>query len=181
MSFELTKEYIETIERAVSEKDNAFLRDTFNDMYPADLSLLLVELEANQARYLIDLADDELTAEIISNLEPDYRVNLLRGLAPEELARYINLLDSDDAADVLKEQPIQVREEVIARLSDRQQARNIISLLPYPEDVAGGLMAKELIKCRVDWTVVQCVEEIRHQSENVEKVYSVYVVDEAGI
>jgi magnesium transporter len=40
------------------------------------------------------------------------------------------------------------------------------------------LMAKELIKANVNWNVVQCVEEIRRQAENVEKIYSVYVVDD---
>jgi magnesium transporter len=39
-------------------------------------------------------------------------------------------------------------------------------------------MAKELIKARYNWTVVQCVDEIRKQAENVNKFYAVYVVDE---
>ncbi|MEJ0055887.1 MAG: magnesium transporter [Bacteroidota bacterium] len=43
---------------------------------------------------------------------------------------------------------------------------------------AGGLMAKELIKARSNWSVVQCVEEIRKQAENVTKFYTVFVVDE---
>jgi len=39
-------------------------------------------------------------------------------------------------------------------------------------------MAKELINANVNWNVVQCVEEIRRQAENVQKIYSVYVVDD---
>jgi magnesium transporter len=54
----------------------------------------------------------------------------------------------------------------------------VIDLLRYEENVAGGLMAKELIKVRVTWTVVQCIDEIRKQAENVDKFYAVYVVDE---
>jgi magnesium transporter len=39
-------------------------------------------------------------------------------------------------------------------------------------------MAKELIKARDHWTVVQCIDEIRKQAENVSKFYAVYVVDD---
>jgi magnesium transporter len=39
-------------------------------------------------------------------------------------------------------------------------------------------MAKELIKANVNWNVVQCVEEIRRQAEDVQKIYGVYVVDD---
>jgi magnesium transporter len=42
-------------------------------------------------------------------------------------------------------------------------------------------MAKELIKANVNWTVVRTIEEIRRQAENVEKFYSVYVVDDNDI
>src|SRR6185503_15397180 len=48
----------------------------------------------------------------------------------------------------------------------------------YDENVAGGLMAKELIKARNNWSVVQCVEEIRKQAETVTKFYTIFVVDE---
>ena len=89
--------------------------------------------------------------------------------------------DSDDAVDLLNEQPIRVREEVIALLEDREQARFILDLLHYEEDVAGGLMQKELVKANVNWTVNQCIEELRKQAEDVGKVYSVYVVDDNDI
>jgi magnesium transporter len=66
-------------------------------------------------------------------------------------------------------------------MEDREQARFIIDLLHYDEDVAGGLMQKELVKVNVNTNVNQCIEEIRQQAEDVEKVYDVYVVDDAGI
>jgi magnesium transporter len=75
---------------------------------------------------------------------------------------------------------VNVREEVIALVSDREQARFIIDLLHYDEDCAGGLMQKELVKINVKQSVTECVEEIRRQAEDVENVYSVYVVDDEG-
>jgi magnesium transporter len=88
-------------------------------------------------------------------------------------------METDDAADILNDLPVKVREEVIANVDNHEKATQIIELLRYDEDCAGGLMAKELIKANVNWNVVQCVEEIRRQAENVEKIFSVYVVDDA--
>jgi magnesium transporter len=89
-------------------------------------------------------------------------------------------MDSDDAVDLLNEQPVRLREEVLALLSE-EQSNYIKDLLHYEPDCAGGLMATELIKANINWTVQRCIEEIRRQAENVEKIYSVYVVDDDDI
>ena len=39
-------------------------------------------------------------------------------------------------------------------------------------------MAKELIKVNINWTVLRCVKEMRKQTKNIDKVYSIYVVDD---
>ena len=81
-------------------------------------------------------------------------------------------MDSDDAVDILNEQRVQAREEMIALLDNEEMAADIIDLLHYEEDCAGGLMAKELIKVNVNWQVRQCIEEIRRQAEQVEQIYA---------
>jgi magnesium transporter len=78
----------------------------------------------------------------------------------------------------LNDLPVKVREEVIADIKNTEKAGYIIELLRYDEDCAGGLMAKELIKANVNWSVAQCIAEIRRQAEDVEKIYAVYVVDD---
>jgi magnesium transporter len=42
-------------------------------------------------------------------------------------------------------------------------------------------MAKELIKVNVNWTLVKCVREMRKQAEEVDKVLTVYVVDDQDV
>src|SRR5690606_39905742 len=71
---------------------------------------------------------------------------------------------------------LQDREEIIGHRLDEEKARHILELLRYDEDSAGGLMAKELIKANINWTVGQTIDEIRRQAENVEKIYAIYVV-----
>ena len=181
MPFELTKDYVSKIEEAIEQKDAVTLTVELEELYAADISEILYELDEEQSQYILQLLDKQVGAEIISNMDWTLRKSLLKLFASTEIAQFMDHVDSDDAADILNEQPIKVREEVIALMKDRQKARYVIDLLHYDEDCAGGLMAKELVKANVNWTISQCIEEIRRQAEKVENVMSVYVVDDAGI
>lgn len=180
MTFELTQEYLNHIQQLIDASDDTALRTEMGELYPADISGILYELEPESAHYLLSLLDQSVGAEILANLDPNDRTSLLKTFTSEELAPLINQMDSDDAVDLLNEQPIQVREEVIGLLEDREQARFILDLLHYDDSVAGGLMQKELIKINVNLTVNACIEEIRQQAEDVANVYAVYVVDDVG-
>ncbi len=178
-AFELTKDFLENIELAIESSDNQYITDTLSELYPPDIANILYELDGEKAHLLLLQLDTEKGAEVLSNLESDDLKRFIREqFTIDEIAKYVNLFDSDDAVDLLNEQSIEVREKVIAQLEDREQARFIIDLMHYPEDVAGGLMQKELVKVYEGQTVSECVEEIRDQAESVDKVYAVYVVDE---
>jgi magnesium transporter len=177
-AFELTKDYLSSIYEAISAENHEYLKTELEELFPADISSILYELEGEDAHKLFILLDTEKGAEVLSNIDSDDRKKFIKEqFTVEEISKYVNLFDSDDAVDLLNEQPIEVREKVIAMLEDREQARFILDLLHYPEDVAGGLMQKELVKVFTNQTVSECVEEIRLQAENVDKVYAVYVVD----
>ncbi|MBC7569602.1 MAG: magnesium transporter [Spirosoma sp.] len=180
MTFELTQEYLDHIRQLIDAGDDVTLQAELGELYPADISGILYQTDIEPARYILNLLNKETGAEILANLDENDRINLLKTFSSEEIAPFINEMDSDDAVDLLNEQPIRVREEVIALLEDREQARFILDLLHYDDDVAGGLMQKELIKINVNLTVNACIEEIRQQAEDVENVYAIYVVDDLG-
>lgn len=178
IEFELTKEFRDRFQEALDARDATFIRESLEGIKAADITALLYEFKAEECKYILDLLSLSLQAEIINDLDPDTRKNYLKVYQPEEIAIFLNQLDSDDVADILHELPVKVREEVLSGLGP--ELRNqVTELLRYEENVAGGLMAKELIKARVHWTVVQCVDEIRKQAENVTKFYAVYVVDDS--
>lgn len=180
MTFELTQLYVDHIQELIEKEDSAAIRSEMESLFPADITSLLYELETVSAKFLISQLDIETGAAILADMDRDERREFLKAFTSEEISKFVNLFDSDDAVDLLNEQPIRVREEVIALLEDREQARFILDLLHYDEDVAGGLMQKELVKANVNWTVNQCIEELRKQAEDVGKVYAVYVVDDFG-
>ncbi|MEM9859062.1 MAG: CBS domain-containing protein, partial [Bacteroidota bacterium] len=181
IQFELSNEYRERFHVAVQDKDEKFIMESLSGVKPADISALLEEFDSEESKYVIDTLAPEYRAEIINGLEPDTREKFLKLFSYQELTSVITNLDSDDAVDLLNELPLVDREKVIAGLDNDEKEANILDLLRYDDDVAGGLMAKEIIKANKNWTVVQCIEEIRRQAESVQKVYSVYVVDDHDI
>ncbi|MFD1186926.1 magnesium transporter [Pontibacter rugosus] len=181
MQVEITREYIEEVEQAIERQDKDYILGTMEDMHPADITTVLYELDANESRFVLDTLPPELGSEILSDLDYDIRSEFLDNFTSQEVARYVNLMDSDDAVDILNEMSVQTREEVIALLENEEKAAAILDLLHYEEDCAGGLMAKELIKVNLNWRVRQCIEEIRRQAEQVERFYTVYVVDNRDI
>jgi magnesium transporter len=177
VEFELTKEFRDRFQLALDARDTTFIKESLEGIKAADITALLYEFSGEESKFVMDLFPIELQAEIISDLDPVTRKNYLKIYPPSEITIFLNQLASDDTADILHELPIKVREEVLSGL-DAELRGQVTELLRYEENVAGGLMAKELIKARVHWTVVQCVEEIRKQAENVSKFYAVYVVDD---
>jgi len=177
MQFELSREFRERLQQAVDDHEDIFIVSALEGVNPADISTLLNEFSTEDSKYVIDLLDAEIRAEIINDLEDDTREKFMKVFDTQEITAIVNHLDSDDAVDILNELPVRDREEVIAGLENPEKEANILDLLRYEDDVAGGLMAKELIKANVNWSIDRCIEEIRRQAENVEKVFQIYVVD----
>ncbi len=177
LEFELTKEFRDRFQQAIDDHDHDFIRASLEDIKPADITALLYEFNSEESKYVLDLLSLEIRSQIINDLDSESRIQFLKVYKSSELTEVVNMLDSDDAADILNELPIKISEEIIAGL-DAMLRSQVIDLLRYDANVAGGLMAKELIKARDYWTVVQCIDEIRKQAENVTKFYAVYVVDD---
>ena len=182
MKFELSKEYIEHIQSLIEEQSVAKLTEELTEIHAADIAEIYEAIELEQAHFLHNIIEDEKGADILMELEDDLRDQLLDNLSPKEIAEEVlENLESDDAADIVSELPQEVKEEVLSHLEDVEHASDIADLLNYPEDTAGGLMAKELIKVNKNWTVMRCVREMRKQAENVSFVYTIYVVDDNDI
>jgi magnesium transporter len=178
LEFELTKEFRDRFQQALDDHDDEFIRNILHEVKAADITTLLYEFTIEESKYFMDLLPVEVQSEVIRDLEPDTRKRYLKLYKPNDISVLLNNLLSDDIDDILHELPVKEREEVLLDLEPVLRGQ-VTELLRYEAYVAGGLMAKELIRARVNWTVVQCVEEIRKQAENVSKFYQVYVVDEA--
>jgi len=178
MQFKISKELLVQIEQLIHQRNDQELEVLLNDLHHADIAEIFDELDIQEATYIFKILDSEKTAEILMELEDDVREKILRELSPKEIAEELDELDTDDAADIIAELPQSKKEEVISELEDVEHAKDIVDLLRYDENTAGGLMGKELVKVNENWNVLTCVKEMRSQAEHVTRVHSIYVVDD---
>jgi magnesium transporter len=176
---EITREFILELNEIIERKDEKAAINLLSGLHPADIAEIFELLSMEEVIFLFLLLDPETSADVIAEVEEDDRERLLRALPSEVIAKQIlDKMESDDAADLLGDMDEHRQEEVLSQMEDVEQAGDIVDLLNYGENTAGGLMAKEYIKVRENWTVDQCIKEIRRQVEEVEEVYFVYVVDD---
>jgi magnesium transporter len=178
MEFKISREFLTEIEQLISENKSQELLLLLEDIHFADIAEIMEELDDYGAAYIFNTLDSEKTAEILLELDEEVREKILRNLSPKEIAEELDELSTDDAADIIAELPQHKKEQVISELEDVEHAKDIVDLLRYDEDSAGGLMGKELVKVNENWNVLTCVKEMRAQAENVSKVHSIYVVDD---
>jgi magnesium transporter len=178
MEFKISKELIQQLEQLIQSRNDDQLEILLNDLHHADIAEILDELDFDEATYIFKVLDSEKTAEILLELEDDLRENILSRLSPKEIAEELDELETNDAADIIAELSQEKKEEVISELQDVEHAKDIVELLRFDEDTAGGIMHKELVKVNENWTVLTCVKEMRIQAENISRVHSIYVVDD---
>jgi len=179
MSPELTKELLQEIRLRIAQDDAIWLQEHVLQLHYADIAEILDQLTNEEAKYVYYLVEDEdLQSDILMLLDEDVRDRFIASLSTKEIATQLENLDSDDAADILGELSKDQIHEVIAQMEDDDAAEDIVDLLNYDEDTAGGLMQKEFFQAHLSWSVRRTIMELRKQAEDVEKVYNIFVVDE---
>jgi magnesium transporter len=101
---------------------------------------------------------------------------LLLSMPPNERRIWMRLLPPDDATDVIQETSEEERSNLLALLDDYTR-REVMALLAYAEDDAGGLMSPRFARLRPDMTVDEAIAYLRRQAEQVETIHYAYVLD----
>lgn len=180
MQFQLSKEFIENIISAIADDNIEYVSNKLEGVHPADIAEVLDLVNLQEAQFIYKLLDEEAAADVLIELDEDVRDQFLASFSAKEIAEQIDNMDSDDAADLIQELPIELVENVLSELEDEEQATEIASLLEYDEDTAGGLMAKEYISANINWTVKEALSNLREQAQEISYVYTIYVVNDSN-
>ncbi len=181
MSFDATRNYVDEIRKLIDSGNETEIRALVHDLHPADIAEILAVLNLDEAMFVYLLLDPHLASDVLVEIPDDERNKLVNALPPDVIARqYIEFMDSDDAADILGSLDEEVKNSVLNEIEDMEVAGDIVDLLEYDEDTAGGIMAKELVTVNENWTVATCLKEISRQAEDVDDIYYVYVVDDSN-
>lgn len=176
---EMDKIEVQKILDLIENRDNQQLKELVPQMYPADIAELLEELPAEDTLFLYRQLPGALAADVLMEMDEDERREVLDLLTDEEIAdTFLTHMDTDDAADLLQELDQEKQEAILSHVEDIEQAGEIIDLLKYGEDTAGGIMRKEMMVVNENWSMPQCMDALRVQAAEMEDVYYIYVVDD---
>ena len=167
MRFELTKDFLGIVRNKIETKDESWLTSNVLELHYADVAEIIDKLSNDEAKYIYFLVDEDTQADILMELDEEVRDRFIASLSTKEIAGQLEKLDSDDAADILGELSKAQIQEVISQMED-EAAEDIVDLLNYDENTAGGLMQKEFFQAQVDWPIKRALIELRKQAEDVE-------------
>ncbi len=175
---EFSEDYLNHIKEIIGQHDQEAAKRELQEMHPADIAELYQDLDLEEAEFLFRLLDEDMQADVLMELDEDDRRKLLDNMSAEEIAtKVIDHLDTDEAVDLIQELDEDDRDEILSHIDDVDQASDIIDLLKYDEDTAGGLMGTEMIVVNENWSMPECIKQMRMQAEDMDEIYYVYVVD----
>ena len=160
---EYTDEDLQHIKDIIRNDEADKARAELADMHPADIAELYKSLDLDEAEYLFNLLDEETSADVLMELDEDDRLKLISDMPAEEIAQTIDHLDTDDAVDLIQQLDEEDRDEILSHIDDVEQA--------------GGLMGTEMIVVNENWSMPECIKQMRMQAEDMDEIYYVYVVD----
>lgn len=179
-SFEIDKSDLLRIETALEGSD-ADLESVLKEYHASEIAMLFEKLSHEDQERIINVLPTETASEVISEMHEEQAPGeLLINLDPEKRSEIVEELDYDDATDIISQLDEEDQQEILEDL-DQEDAESIRALMKYAEDTAGGLMNTELIKVNINMDKKDALDEIIHQSEEIEEFYTIYVVDDENV
>ncbi len=146
-----------------------------------DAADALEELDLDDAADVVHEMTDLTAAQDLAEMQTPLAITLLEDLAeehgPEEPAKYITLMDLDDAADILQEMPSYLRQNVFDHVPV-ERANRLRMLLSFDPESAGGMMRPDCLVFDATGTKEDAIEQLR--TTPWWKYHRVFCVDSTG-
>ena len=136
----LNPELIAEVSKLAAADKKEGVLDHLHKLHPADAAVLLSHLSPAEAKKALHWLPPERGGEVLAELDDHFRARLLEGDDSDRISALLEDLDSDDVADVLADLPEKTAQQVLPKLEDAQE---VVQLLGYGEETAGGIMAAE--------------------------------------
>jgi magnesium transporter len=146
----------------------------FLELHPADQAEVFNYLNAIEQSHLIQQLDIPATADLFDELEDEDTLEVAEILSLERLADVLDEMDPDEAADLLGDLPPETAEEALAQMDDPE---DVLPLLGYPDETAGGRMTTAYIGLRPQTTAETAMQFLRDVGLENDVPYYLFVVD----
>ena len=166
-----------TIQTLINEKKYFEIRKYLNDLNTIEVSELLNQFESSELIMIFRLLSKNRAADVFSYLDTEHQEMIINTMTDVETKNIFDELYFDDIVDIIEEMPSNVVKKILKN-TDAKDRHTINQLLKYPDNSAGSIMTTEYMDLKKDMTVSQAISKIRSTVENMENVYTCYVIDE---
>jgi magnesium transporter len=151
--------------------------DTLTELHPVDRADAFSDLNDKDQAALLPRLDLEATADLLEELEDEQAAAVAERLGTEQLADVLDEMEPDDAADVLGDIPAARAQEALAEM---EEAANVIPLLPFADETAGGRMTTSFIALPLGASAADAIHTLRQVEPSSETPYYLYIEDDTG-
>lgn len=176
---EVTPDHVRRIEAALADGNSSEVKALVEALSATGQASVFEQISEPQRDQLVALMRRDLDPEMLAELDEDVRDDVLDQLDSEDIAAAARKLDTDDAVNLIEDLSEEERREVLAALPAEERAE-IETALAYPEDSAGRLMQRSLVKVPDSWAVGQVIDYCREATDLPDDVYDIFVVDRLG-
>lgn len=169
--------YLPELREMLAENNTAELKEFCIALHPARTAEFMEGLAAKESWEVLRHTDPANRAEIFSYLAPERQIEAIQTIERSEIMRLVSDLPPDERVDILERVDPKIVDELLTMLP-ADDRRDILRLRSYKEGTAGAMMTTQFARLSANLSVAQAMEELRQQSEQLETVYYLYVVDE---
>jgi len=176
---EVPPELVRRVEAALADDKAEEVRALLASLSATGQASILEQVSEPERDKLVGILRRDLDPQTLVELDEEILEDVLDQLDSKDIAAAARELETDDAATILDELPEQERREVLAELPAAERAE-IESALAYPDETAGRLMQRSLVKISDSWTVGEVIDHCREATDLPDDVYDIFVVDSGG-
>ncbi len=169
--------YLPELREMIQHEHVRELEEFCSALHPARTADFMEGLSAAEAWMVLSHTNEPTRVAIFGYFDESMQVEMIETLPRDEMAQLVSELSPDDRVDLLHQVEHEVVEELMPLLPTEER-RDILHLRSYPEGTAGAVMTTDVAMLSDTWTVRQALDHLQRESDELETIYYLFVVND---
>lgn len=172
------EEQAQSISALLDQSNPDQAADEFLKLRPNDQVEVFDLLPNNQRSLILSKIDIQATAQLFTLQEDQDTLEAAEAIPMDRLADILDEMAPDEAADLLLDLPTHQMAEA---LNQMEEAEEILPLLKYPDETAGGRMTTDFFTIQANLTTSQAIDQLRQHGPGSSAPYYLFITDQHKI